>query len=219
MYRFTLLAVAIGSLLGPVYAPAGDVWITPSLESVEVIHDGRRTVVQRNQDRNNTVNPLFAFTSRKCPPFCVQPMKAAPGVETVGELEVLRYLQRMARGDNSVLVIDSRTQQWPQRGMIPGAVNIPWKSIDPEHAESRAIGKVFYGDFAAAYRNGRWDYRPAKTLVLYCNGSWCSQSTRFIQVLLGYGYPAEKIKWYRGGMQAWEALGLTTVKADAAAQK
>ena len=55
--------------------------------------------------------------------------------------------------------------------------------------------------------------------MLYCNGSWCSQSTRFIQVLLGYGYPAEKIKWYRGGMQAWEALGLTTVKADAAAGK
>ena len=26
------------------------------------------------------------------------------------------------------------------------------------------------------------------------------------------GYPAEKIKWYRGGMQDWEILGLATVK-------
>ncbi|WP_460187377.1 hypothetical protein [Thiomicrorhabdus hydrogeniphila] len=25
-------------------------------------------------------------------------------------------------------------------------------------------------------------------------------------------YPADKIYWYRGGMQAWNALGLTTVK-------
>jgi rhodanese-related sulfurtransferase len=30
--------------------------------------------------------------------------------------------------------------------------------------------------------------------------------------LLKYGYPADKIKWYRGGMQNWTALGLTTVK-------
>jgi hypothetical protein len=27
-----------------------------------------------------------------------------------------------------------------------------------------------------------------------------------------FGYPANKIKWYRGGMQDWEILGLTTVK-------
>jgi hypothetical protein len=26
------------------------------------------------------------------------------------------------------------------------------------------------------------------------------------------GYPADKIKWYRGGMQSWEIVGLTTVK-------
>jgi hypothetical protein len=25
------------------------------------------------------------------------------------------------------------------------------------------------------------------------------------------GYPAHKLKWYRGGMQAWMMLGLTTV--------
>jgi rhodanese-related sulfurtransferase len=26
------------------------------------------------------------------------------------------------------------------------------------------------------------------------------------------GYPAERIKWYRGGMQDWVSAGLTTVK-------
>ena len=213
MNRSLPLVVVLCSLLAAVPGHAGEVWITPRLESAEVIHEGKKIVIRRNQDRNNKVNPLYAFTSRKCPPFCVQPMQAAPGVETVGELEVLRYLQRMARGDDSVLVIDSRTAQWPERGMIPGAVNISWKHVDPDHAESKTVGRIFYEHLGAAYRDGRWDYRPAKTLVLYCNGIWCSQSTRFIQVLLGYGYPAEKLKWYRGGMQAWESLGLTTVKA------
>jgi len=49
-------------------------------------------------------------------------------------------------------------------------------------------------------------------LLLYCNGPWCGQSPTNIRTLLTLGYPAHKIKWYRGGMQAWESLGLTTVK-------
>jgi hypothetical protein len=31
--------------------------------------------------------------------------------------------------------------------------------------------------------------------------------------LLALGYPAHKLKWYRGGMQSWKSLGLTTVPA------
>jgi rhodanese-related sulfurtransferase len=32
-----------------------------------------------------------------------------------------------------------------------------------------------------------------------------------IKALLEVGYPAEKIKYYRGGMQAWTSLGLSVV--------
>ena len=55
-----------------------------------------------------------------------------------------------------------------------------------------------------------WDFRNVKTLVMFCNGMWCGQTPNNINNLLGYGYPADKIKWYRGGMQSWEILGLTT---------
>ena len=51
----------------------------------------------------------------------------------------------------------------------------------------------------------------AKTLVMFCNGMWCGQSPANIRTLLRFGYPADKLKWYRGGMQDWEILGLTTV--------
>jgi rhodanese-related sulfurtransferase len=47
--------------------------------------------------------------------------------------------------------------------------------------------------------------------VFYCNGAWCGQSPTNIKTLLMLGYPANKIKWYRGGMQDWRMLGLTTV--------
>jgi hypothetical protein len=41
---------------------------------------------------------------------------------------------------------------------------------------------------------------------------WCGQSPNNIKNLLRFGYPSQKIKWYRGGMQDWEILGLTTAK-------
>ncbi|MGD8619555.1 MAG: rhodanese-like domain-containing protein, partial [Gammaproteobacteria bacterium] len=66
--------------------PAADVAvkITPDIVSVEVTHNGKKAVIMRNQDQKNTVNEAFARTSRKCPPFCIQPATLAPGVETIG---------------------------------------------------------------------------------------------------------------------------------------
>jgi len=49
---------------------------------------------------------------------------------------------------------------------------------------------------------------------MFCNGAWCGQSPANIHSLTRMGYPPSKIKWYRGGMQAWETLGLTTAVAE-----
>ena len=76
-----------------------------------------------------------------------------------------------------------------------------------------SIGEIMEGSFGAANLEGLWDYSSAKTLVMFCNGMWCGQSPNNIKNLLKFGYPADKIKWYRGGMQNWEILGLTTAKA------
>ncbi|MGD9409318.1 MAG: rhodanese-like domain-containing protein, partial [Thiohalocapsa sp.] len=40
----------------------------------------------------------------------------------------------------------------------------------------------------------------------------CPQSTANLQTLANMGYPVHKLKWYRGGMQDWVSVGLTTVK-------
>jgi rhodanese-related sulfurtransferase len=55
------------------------------------------------------------------------------------------------------------------------------------------------------------DFSQAKTLVLYCNGPWCGQTPSSIEALLDLGYPANRLKWYRGGMQAWQGLGFPIV--------
>lgn len=190
-----------------------DVGITSEIGSVDVMHHGKKITIMRNQNTENTVNPAYAKTSRKCPPFCIQPIKIAKGVETIGELEVLDYLKRIYEGDNSILVIDSRTPDWVKNGTIPGSINIPWTTLNPgAGADPFSIADIFREKFGVKTQEGLWDFSEAKTLVLFCNGMWCGQSPANIRSLLMFGYPASKIKWYRGGMQDWETLGLTVVK-------
>lgn len=199
------------SLSMPHAVLANKVGITPDLPKVEGTLAGKKILIQRNQNPQNTVNPAFAKTSRPCPPFCIQPATLAPGVETIGEVEVTQYLQRMMAGDTSILVVDSRTPDWVKRGTIPGAKNIPWTQLSPS-ADPFTIGEILSSEFGAREAEGLWDFSQAKTLVLFCNGMWCGQSPNNIRNLLRFGYPAHKIKWYRGGMQNWEILGLSTVK-------
>ncbi|RME34806.1 MAG: rhodanese-like domain-containing protein [Gammaproteobacteria bacterium] len=194
------------------WALALEVNIAPGLESVTVLHNGKPVVIQRNQDPEHRVNPDYARTSRKCPPFCIQPIRLAPGVETIGELEMLDYLRRMSEGDDSIVVIDSRTPDWVARGTIPGSINLPWTRLNVSAgADPFEIIEILQG-FGVEENEGLLDFSHAKTLVLFCNGMWCGQSPNNIHALLRYGYPAHKLKWYRGGMQDWEILGLTTVK-------
>ena len=190
-----------------------EVKITPDLESVEVTHDGEKVSIMRNQDTENTISQSFSKTSRPCPPFCIQPMSLAPGVETIGEVEMLDYLAKVEAGDDSVIVIDSRTPDWFERGTIPGAMNLPWTALNPaKGADPLSIAEIMQDVFSVTESEGLFDYSNAKTAVMFCNGMWCGQSPNNIQNMLKFGYPAHKIKWYRGGMQDWEILGLTTVK-------
>ncbi len=185
--------------------------ITAAVKAVEVLNQGRMIRIERNPDTDNMIDPDYSLTSRPCPPYCVQPMQLAPGVETIGELEMLDYLKKIGH-DPGVLVIDSRDSDWPLRsGIIPGAVVIPWQELHPAHTDTEKIADTLILRFGAARQGSLWNFENAKTLVLYCNGPWCGQSPTNIKQLLAMGYPAQKLKWYRGGIQDWKMLGLTTV--------
>jgi len=217
--RTTLIAAPL--LLIGTSALGADNKIAPMIESVDVTHNGETVTVTRGHDRNATLPEIFQKTDRGCPPFCVQPMQAVPGVDTVGELEVLDYLHRIHQGDESIMVIDSRTPDWVMRGTIPGSVNIPWTKINTDSAgtfetpgEADTFVHILADEFGAKQnpQTGAWTFDDAKTLVLFCNGIWCPQSTANLKTLVEYGYPVYKLKWYRGGMQDWVSVGLTAVK-------
>ena len=195
-----------------------------NFEPFSGVVDGKEIYIERNDEQENSVsssfgqvfgnaaspekNAMFGRRSRVCPPFCIQPIKVAPGVDTIGELELIDYIRQMTRGNKSLLLIDSRTPDWMSSGTIPGAINIPWTNLDPgSGAKLSSIVSIMTNRFGATRKEGLWDFSTAKTLIFFCNGMWCGQSSNNILHLLRFGYPSAKIKWYRGGMQSWEILG------------
>ncbi len=220
LFRPTLFFLFLNAGTATAADPEDDVFdlnnlrvkITPNLPYVPIKHDGKMLTLMRHQDIEHTVDPPFHLTARNCPPFCIQPMSLHPGVETIGELELMEYLKRVSKGDESLLVVDSRTPDFVAAGTIPGSVNIPYTRLLRGETKAEDIVEVLQFEFNAGFSEGLWDFSVAKTLVMFCNGPWCGQSPTNIQALLQLGYPPNKIKWYRGGVQAWEQFGLTTVK-------
>ena len=197
---------------GAAGADSEEVNITHDLPYADVMYNGKPVRIQRNPDTLNQIDSEYALTSRPCPPFCVQPMTLAPGVETIGELELIDYLRAISAGNQNLMVVDSRTEDWTRRtGIIPGAVVIPWDKLFLAKNDPEKVADILEDKFKA-HRNGPfWEFSHAKTLILYCNGIWCGQSPTNIKTLLSIGYPPNKLKWYRGGMQDWKSLGFNTV--------
>jgi hypothetical protein len=202
------LGILMGVLLAMPAAQALEVNLSADLPYLDIEYEGKRVRIQRNQDADHRLTNSFTKTSRPCPPFCIHPMQATVGVETVGELELLNFLVEKVRTDAGLL-IDARTPEWYRKGTIPGSVNIPWTllAVGPDNPHTARILQAL----GAVERGGEWDFRSALHLMLFCNGPWCDQSPRAIKNLVSLGYPPEKLYYYRGGMQLWQLLGLTTV--------
>jgi rhodanese-related sulfurtransferase len=138
----------------------------------------------------------------------VQPIKIDKEIETVGELEVLNFIQLLDFEPESYLLLDARSNKWYKEMTIPHAVNIPKATIA-------------YDDFNHDYdknlkllnikkdKNGNLSFKEAKEVIVFCNSAWCTQSAKAIKELIKLGYPKKRLKWYRGGLQDWVALGFT----------
>lgn len=201
-------AIVLGMLsVASVGAQELKVKITPTLAWVDVSHAGQKIRIQRIQDTGNKIIDDFAKTSRPCPEFCIHPLTVAPGVETLGELELLDFMTRKV-GSGSGLVIDARLPDFHKIETIPTSINIPFTVFKSDNPH---IDRILIGLGAEVNTKKQWNYQKAKTLALWCNGPWCDQSPRAIKALLSMGYPPDKLKYYRGGMQEWKLMGLTTV--------
>ena len=143
----------------------------------------------------------------------IQPLTLKAGITTVAELEVLDFIENMSsKNPNKYILVDSRTSDWFDAGTIPSAINIPYDEL--------SYDEDFEIEYERAYKNlgvkilgkNKFDFTNAKTALFFCNGSWCAQSPRAIKILIKFGYPKEKILWYRGGIASWAGVSLTLTK-------
>lgn len=126
----------------------------------------------------------------------LQPMVPVPGVTPVGELDVLEALET-----HSAKVVDMRTLEWRTQATIPGSVHIPYTEVASRLDELGCTGS-----------SGEWDCTAADNVIAFCNGPACGQSPIAIRAMAREGFPADKIFYYRGGMQSWIVLGLSTAE-------
>jgi rhodanese-related sulfurtransferase len=110
----------------------------------------------------------------------IQPLLIAPGVETVAELDVIEHLQAGRP------LVDTRHRAQHEQATIPGARGVPH-----EHIVARAH-----------------ELDRDEVTVLFCNGPQCKATPDAVQALLARGYPAERLRYYRGGVHDWMTLGL-----------
>ncbi len=175
---------------------------------VDVDVMGKPVKIKRIQDTKHRLKNSYTKTSRPCPPFCVQPFEPIKGVETYGEIELLNFLKNDVSNNSGVLV-DARLPKWYQEGTIPGAINLPFSILNPVTSKEY-LEQVF--PLLGAKKNGdKWDFSSAQKLVIFDNGPWCQQGVRAMEHLIESGYPKEKIKYYRGGMQYWQILGFNVL--------
>lgn len=112
----------------------------------------------------------------------INPFELAPGVRTVGELEVIAHFEAGRP------LVDSRPEHAYGAQTIPGAINLPHGEVE-----------------------SRLDQLDADVeTVFFCNGPQCAASPEAIRSLLGCSYPAQSILYYRGGLHDWLTLGLRT---------
>ena len=178
--------------------------ITPSMAYIYVYHKGKAVKVHRIQDTKHKLTGDFAKTYR--PGKDIQPIKMHKDIATIGEVELLKFMVNKGNKKKG-LVVDLRPKKEYRKESIPSAVNIP-AEIKDNKTKVEKILKILGAKRAS---DGSLDTSRAMTVAFYCNGLWCDKSSEFIKTFLDLGYPADKMLYYRGGMQMWKILGFTTV--------
>ena len=84
---------------------------------------------------------------------------------------------------SGIVVVDARTPETYARGHVPGAVNLPHRTIDSSTTASLPRDEV---------------------IVTYCDGVFCNASTKAAAKLTALGF---KVKEMLDGMEGWRKEG------------
>lgn len=239
--RQTLLSIAVATATltaPPVFSDAKSgkeiAPIKPDVPYIFVVHNGRSVRIERDVNDSfrarSTIRGALSINSTACPPFCLQPLQLEIPVQTIAEAELIDFMLTDLRDDNG-LIIDVRNKNSYQVATIPGSIHYYVRDIqkgpgdkDFEQMLERFGAKRHDGLTITdkltnlleldghGMKTDNWDFSEAKTLVFWNGSAIDPTAARAIQVMYEAGYPAEKLKWYRGGLASWQYWGFNTFK-------
>lgn len=181
--------------------------IVAGQSSVEFEFGGQPFSIRRAGVGEGNLPQAYAQTGRACPPHCIEPGVAAPGVVTLTELDVFGFMQsRVSAGTG--LLVDARLPGEFQQGSIPGAISVPAATLVANNPYREDLLLALGAKGAI----GQMDFSGAFDLLVFDDGPWSPTAREAVHLLLDAGYPAEKILYYRGGLQLWHIFGLTVSK-------
>lgn len=181
--------------------------IALGLSSVEFEFGGQGFSIRRGVDGGATLPDTYAQTTRTCPEHCIEPATAAAGVASLTELEVFAFMQQNVSLGTGLLV-DARLPAEFAGGSILGAISVPAATLvtNNPYREDLLLALGAKGTL------GQMDFSGAFDLLVFDDGPWSPTARQAVQLLLDAGYPAQKIHYYRGGLQMWHIFGLTVSK-------
>lgn len=111
--------------------------------------------------------------------------------------------KRMRERDD-VIVFDARPAEfyaegglWIKRGHIPGALNLPWRSL-----MTKENPKLLKSDEELSEILGKFEIKPEKNLLIYCGtGREATNEFLFFRYYLGH----ESVRIYEGSFTEWTA--------------
>lgn len=168
------------------------------------IFNGERVKISRDNPQAGQYAMQFAAAQGGCGAPCIAPMQVARGVPTLDEIAVLAFLVDKVAG-NVGLMVDARLPQDRAMGFIPGTVSLPHATV----AETNSFRDDILKALGARAFEGVFNFADARELLIYDQGPSSDDAGQLVRNLLAAGYPIEKIKYYRGGMQVWSVLGFS----------
>ncbi len=180
----------------------------PVTENAVFVVNGQEHMISRSAQIDSARLNTLAQPPADCPAPCIAPMQAARGVLTLGELDVIAFLSTEVEAGTGLLV-DARLPEARGIGFIPASVSIPSLTIAPSNPYR---GDILQALGAQEYQ-GLFNFDQAYKLVIFDSGPSSHLAQTMITDLIEAGYPADKLAYYRGGMQVWSSLGLSVEEA------
>ncbi|UWQ99679.1 hypothetical protein K3729_02470 [Rhodobacteraceae bacterium S2214] len=198
----TVMAVA---LAGAIFASEATAQTTAGATDATFTYQGQDKIIAQAPRADAISAARFYDLHGGCDGLCIAPDTAADDVETITENRVIDFMaNELANGQG--LLIDSRLPSDRAIGFLPASASIPHTLVTPDNPLLPDILKAL----GARSMLGAFNFSDAMTLVVFDAGPTTMDAHHLVNALIDAGYPADKIKYYRGGMQVWSSLGLTT---------